>query len=64
MNSAASTGRCSYAITFHSKLIGCFLSKLPMRNLDTVKLANLPFTRVNGKFWLVAYGKFGYIIVK
>ena len=35
MNSAATTGRCSYAITFHSKLIGCFLSKLPMRNLQS-----------------------------
>ena len=51
MNSAATTGRCSYAITFHSKLIGCFLSKLPIRNLDTVKLGRLPFARVNGKFW-------------
>ena len=62
MNSAATTGRCSYAITFHMKLTGCFLSKLPIRDLDTVKLANL--THVNGKFWLVAYGRLGYIIVK
>ena len=64
MNSAATTGRFSYAITFHSKLIGCFLSKLPIRNIDKVKLGRLPFVRVNGKFWLVAYGSFGYIIVK
>ena len=64
MNSAATTGRCSYAITFHSKLIGFFLSKLPIRNVDTVKLGRLPFARVKGKFWLVAYGSFGYIIVK
>lgn len=64
MNSAATIGRCSYGITSHIKLIGCFLSKLPIRNLDTVKLGRLPFTRVNGKFWLVAYGSFGYIIVK
>ena len=56
MNSASTTGRCSYAITSHIKLIGCFLSKLPIRNLDTVKLGRLPFARVNGKFWLVAYG--------
>ena len=37
-------------LTFHSKLIAVFLSKLSIRNLDTVKLGRLPFTRENGKF--------------
>ena len=37
-------------LTFRSKLIAVFLSKLSIRNLDTVKLGRLPFTRENGKF--------------
>ena len=58
-------GRTGTATMFRKMLskytiFSTVLSKI----VDTVKLGRLPFTRVNGKFWLVAYGSFGYIIVK